>query len=456
MQNTKMKPCNLFSSRLDLFLDHRLDETSAGEVSRHLNDCSGCREYVGFHRSLLQDAGAELKKEIPVNPYFYAGLMEKIDRQPVKPRWNTSRVALAGSLVSGAGAVLVYTFLLSGDPESPASPLLTALPARETVQTLISAPEPSEMLGFLQQESIPVDAARTEFVRIVRNDAGMPGLLVSAADPSEDSIRSEFAAEISRFLTSRPPEDLTRELRVFAGRLTAGLLIDSKGRLLIHPSVFSLKDQLQASLSRFSGQNLAGRIETLQNRFGNRAALAARTSLLISLPEKSDVVHLSDSSREEYALIPVDAFTVRSLRLTVPRLSRVVPESFLTQPEPRYTVVETRRPVFSRSVPEESQIQIAGLAGSESKLSIIEANQLLYALRNGLRPSDDLLARARQDKAFSAYLSETGALEPGSSYRREAGPGNRVQVVGLGTGSSQRPAVKTKTPGDSATALDHE
>lgn len=459
-----MNPCKNFQDELDPYLDGELDPESAEKVASHLPDCDGCRDYVSFRKSLLTGVKEDWKKDIPSNPYLYAGLMEKIDRQPSRPQLNWGKLALAGSALVAVG-VFVF-FSVTTQPHSEAVPEMASVShSPSPAQPLITGLEPADMLAFLHQETVPVDPARTEYVKIFTGTDGRPGLLISAADEKTEALHLQLSGLADQLIPSELQSEVNSELGRFAGILSESILVDRKGQLLIDPSVYHLKEKIQQKLAGLLGKQVNGKLEQSFAMLSGKGSDLAKTSLLVSLPERTNLVKTSENDQNEYALISVDAFTVRSLRLAVPRFSRLVPNDFQTGTEPAYAVVESGKRVFTPV-----QSDLAAVASvqpkKESGLTLAEANQLLFSLRNGLKPEEVLAKKAALDEAFNQYLKDTQELAKQVKLQREQEAGfqvyvpnsSRVKVVGFGSAGREPDSLKKKAAQkeNGTTTLDHD
>lgn len=464
MLNTKMNPCKNFQDELDPYLDGELNPESAEKVESHLPGCEGCREYVSFQKSLLTGIKEDWKKDVPSNPYFYAGLMEKIDRQPAGPQLSWGKLAFAGSALMIVG-VFVF-FSVSNKPQTePTQEIVSSAQPASSAQPLITGLKSSDMLAFLYQEMVPVDPARTEYVRLVTGDDGRPGLLVSASDEKTETIYLQLSGMADQFFPSEREAEINSQLQKFAGILSGGILVDRKGQLLVDPSVYQLKEKIQQKLAGLLGGKVNENLENALAVLTGKESGLVKTSLMISFPERTDLVKVSSSDENEYALISVDAFTVRSLRQAVPRFSRLVPGEFQAGAEPSYAVVETQKRLFTPSQP--GVVSVASNSPKkETGLTLVEANQLLFSLRNGLKPEEVLAKKAALDEAFNQYLKDTQELAKQVKLQREQSAGFKVyvpnsggvKVVGFGSSNREPDSLKKKASKkeNGTTTLDNE
>lgn len=450
MPNTKMNPCKNFQDELDPYIDGELSPESIEKVESHLPDCDGCRDYISFHKSLLTGIKEDWKKDVPSNPYFYAGLMEKIDRQPAGPQLSWGKLAFAGSALAVVGVFAFFS--VNNRPQTePVQEIVSAPQPVSSAQPLITGLEPSDMLAFLHQEMVPVDPARTEYVRLYKGNDGRPGLLISASDEKTESLHRQLSGLAAQLFSAEQEIEINNQLQRFAELLSGSILVDRKGKLLVDPSVYQLKEKLQQKLAGLLGKKANKNLESAFAVHSGNESDIVKTSLLVSFPERTDLVKVSDSDRNEYALISVDVFTVRSLRLAVPRFSRLVPGEFQTGAEPSYAVVESQKRLFAPSQPELISVA-SNSSGKEPGLTLIEANQLLFSLRNGLKPEEVLAKKAALDEAFNQYLKDTQALAKQVKLQREQSAGFQVyvpnsggvKVVGFGSSGREPDSLKKK------------
>ncbi|MCA0444725.1 MAG: zf-HC2 domain-containing protein [Bacteroidetes bacterium] len=464
MLNTKMNPCKNFQDELDPYLDGELSPESAEKVESHLPECEGCREYVSFQKSLLTGIKEDWKKDVPPNPYFYAGLMEKIDRQPAGPQLSWGKLAFAGSTLMLVG-VFVF-FSVSNKPQTePNQVIVSAIQSASAAQPLITGLNSSDMLAFLHQEMVPVDPARTEYVRLVTGSDGRPGILVSASDEKTEAVYLHLSGLADQFFPSEKETEINAQLQKFAGILSGGILVDRKGQLLVDPSVYQLKEKIQQKLAGLLGGKVNENLENALAVLTGKGSDLVKTSLLISFPERTDLVKVSASDENDYALISMDAFTVRSLRLAVPRFSRLVSGEFQSAPEPSYAVVESQKSVFTPVQPPLVSVASAS-SKKESGLTVAEANQLLFSLRNGLKPEEVLAKKAALDEAFNKYLKDTQELAKQVKQQRDQDAGFKVyvpnsggvKVVGFGASGREPDSLKKKASKkeNGTTTLDNE
>lgn len=69
--------CSNIHNELIFYLDHQLSDDKMESISRHLEECAGCRGFLELLKEQMQLIEAEKRPE--VSPYFFTRLTARLD-----------------------------------------------------------------------------------------------------------------------------------------------------------------------------------------------------------------------------------------------------------------------------------------------------------------------------------------------------------------------------------------
>jgi hypothetical protein len=90
------------------FVDADLPPEQLARVEKHLEVCSACAKRVMTLSSLVEDLGAPLRTEPPLDVALHvAGVMDRLDSHVAQPRWS-AWLSWGGGLAAAAAALLLF------------------------------------------------------------------------------------------------------------------------------------------------------------------------------------------------------------------------------------------------------------------------------------------------------------------------------------------------------------